>query len=248
MDQIEVTGMIISATPMGESDRRLLILTRERGKISAFAKGARKPNSMLVGQTSPFVFGVFTLYEGRSSYTVMNIKVDNHFESLREDMEGAYYGLYFLDLINYYTREGNDESETLGLLYQTLKALTNKNLPDVLVRSIFEMKLITIEGEGPEVYWSVLSGEEVSENAYFSPARGGILNCDERGAAADAFPISKSTLYTLQYIVSSKLGKLYTFVVKEEVQTELSLICKKYLERYIDKKFKSLDILMTIIS
>ena len=155
MNQIVLTGMVLSTAPVGEYDRRVVILTKEQGKISAFARGARRPNSPLVGAVNPFSFGEFTMYEGRSSHTIQSVKITNYFSELREDMIGAYYGFYFLEFANYYTKEQNDEREMLKLLYQTMKALTSPHIPNLLIRRIFELKAFCINGEGPQVFQGV---------------------------------------------------------------------------------------------
>lgn len=144
-----VTGLVLKAEPIGEYDRRVVILTRERGKLSAFARGARKQTSRFLAATGPFSFGDFKLYEGRNSYTVCEASISNYFEGLRTDYVGAYYGMYFLELCDYCTRENNDEVEILKLLYQSLRALTHAALDKRLVRAVFEIKLIVLNGEFP---------------------------------------------------------------------------------------------------
>lgn len=145
----EITGMVLKAEPIGEYDRRVVILTKEKGKISAFARGARKQTSRLLAATNPFSFGKFRLYAGRSSYNLTEADISNYFEGLRTDFEGAYYGMYFLEVMDYYTRENNEDKEMLKLLYQSLRALMNEKLPNRLIRYIFEMKAMVLSGEFP---------------------------------------------------------------------------------------------------
>ncbi len=250
MNQITLTGMVLSAAPVGEYDRRVVLLTKERGKISAFARGARKPNSALVGVTSPFTFGTFEVYEGRTSYTMMSASVSNYFEELRMDVEGAYYGFYFLEIASYYAREANDETQMLKLLYQTLRALVNPNIPNRLIRFIYELKAVCVNGEGPQVFSCVCCGD-TKRKQVFSVKRGGLVcsECAARvkdGRAKDGRTLLSSTLYALQYIVATPVEKLYTFVVKDEVLKELGEVVGEYMEEYVGRKFKSLEILETV--
>jgi len=134
---------------VGEYDRHISLLTKERGKLSAFARGARKPANRLAAATNPFSFGAFKLYEGKSSYTVVEADIQNYFEELRTDYIGACYGMYFAEVADFYTRENNDEREMMKLLYQTLRALCAPSLPDPLIRCIYECKAIAVNGEFP---------------------------------------------------------------------------------------------------
>ena len=148
-DFIQVTGIILKQSPIGEYDRRICLLTKEKGKISAFVRGSRKPGSRLSSATNPFSFGVFKLYDGKNAYKVAEADIQNYFEELRTDYIGAYYGMYFAEIADYYTRENNDEREMMKLLYQSLRALCVPALSRELVRYIFEIKSIVVNGEFP---------------------------------------------------------------------------------------------------
>lgn len=238
---IELTGMVLSAIPVGEYDKRITLLTKERGKIAAFARGARRPGNPLMAASNPFSFGKFQAYEGRSSYTVAKAEISNYFRELALDMEGACYGFYFMEIADYYTRENIEEIHMLKLLYQSLRALEKKSLDNRLVRRIFELKTMVINGEYPNVF-SCMKCKSEDYLMYFHVNSGGTL-CAQCGKTAHALHLDQSTLYTLQYIITAKIEKLYTFAVSEEVLKNLEHILDSYMGYYIDQKFHALQVL-----
>nr|WP_297707320.1 DNA repair protein RecO [uncultured Butyrivibrio sp.] len=150
-DFVIVRGIILKHAPTGDYDWVVTIFTAERGKITAFARSARKPNGKLSGLVEPFCFGTFKLFAGRNSYTIVEADIENYFEGFRGDLEGACYGTFFLELCSFYTRENNEDKELLNLLYISLRALLRDNIKNRLVRCIFELKALQIEGEYPGI-------------------------------------------------------------------------------------------------
>lgn len=210
---VNLAGMVLKSSPVGEYDRRLVILTRERGKITAFARGAKRPGSILMATSQPFVFGNFRLYEGRDSYSLASAEVKNYFTEIAGEMEAACYGSYFLEFADYYGRENVDGTELLLLLYQSLRALLKPALPNALVLLVFELRAMVANGE---------------YTAY--PPK----------------PVSDSATYAWEFILSSPLERLYTFVLKDEVQRELRECVEINKRRFVDREFKSLGILREV--
>ncbi len=206
-----LTGMVISSSPVSDYDRRVVLLTKERGKITAFAKGARRQGSRLLAATDKFVFGKFKVYEGKTAYNMIEASVTSYFEELRDDFDGACLGMYFLEFADYYTRENNDETEMLKLLFQSVRAVCKPTLDNRLIKVIYEMKAMAVNGEFPGVPKDVT--------------------------------LNPSTVYAIDFIAKTPVEKLYTFAVSEDVLMELEEISDGYMKKYIDRKFKSLEIL-----
>jgi len=243
---ILLNGVVLSAMPVGDYDKRLVVLTGERGKITVFARGARRQNSALLAATNPFVFGEFELFEGKTAYNACRISVKHYFRELAEDIETVYYGFYFLELADYYAVENIEAKEMCNLLYASLRALTKPVFQNRLVRRVYELRMLVLDGESPNLFCCVSCGKKERLNT-FHTKRGGML-CRGCAAMYGGIPVDASTLYTMQYIASAPLEKLYQFQVTDAVLNSLEHVVSEYMARYIDREFHSQELLLSYSS
>ena len=213
-DLITLTGIVLSVMPVGEYDRRMVILTAERGKISVFAKGARRPNSPFVAGSRALVFGQFTVYEGRSTYNLKQTEIRNYFEGLAADMEAACYGAYFGEFADYYGHEGVDGREMINILYAALLALGRGDMDRKLIRYVYELKVMASQGEYSEDPFTL---------------------CHESAA------------YAWRFVIATPPKNLFSFRLSEEAAEEFYYAVDGLKKFYIDRKFKSLDVLEAVI-
>ncbi len=230
--------------PVGEYDKRIVMLTKEMGKISAFARKARRPNSHLLGVTNAFVYGEIELYRGKSYYTISNIKASEYFTDVTSDIDKMMLGTYLLEVAGYFAQENNDEKERLLLLYRTLQVLGTGSMSLELIRCIFEYRTMVINGVYPNVFECGKCGRKDELVAINNNLEGVKCKfCAERDGYSECRPIKSSTMYTLQYVVGSSIKKLYSFELKPEIENEFILIIERLRVKYLNYEFKSASFL-----
>ncbi|MBO7361965.1 MAG: DNA repair protein RecO [Lachnospiraceae bacterium] len=148
-DFFTCTGMVLRSRPAGENDRLITLLAGTEGKLNVFVRGARKPSSRFAASSETFAFGEFKLSHGTSAYYLNDADISNYFEEFRTDIELAAYASYFAEIADYYCVEGDDSTAMLGLLYASLLALNNPNFSYRLVRCIYVLRSIVLNGEFP---------------------------------------------------------------------------------------------------
>ena len=120
----------------------------------------------------------------------------------------------------------------MKLLYLALLTVAKKTMPARLVRCVYELRAITIYGEGLR-----------TDGEYYSGRYNG-LNAENY---AGSVKVSETTLYTVRYIEQTPLKELFSFKVRDDVLDELERITRDYMETKTERRFKSLEVLETIL-
>ena len=219
-DEIEVSGVVVSGMPIGEYDKRIVIITMELGKIHAFARGARRTNSKLLAGKDPLTCGKFKLVSGRSAYTLTEVKIVDYFNELKMDIERVYYGFYFMELATYFSRENIGEKDLINLIYMAFKALEAKReefTPD-FIKAIFEWKIFEIEGIMPNIENGILLGKR----------------------------LKSSTAYAIKVVSTSDVSKIFSFDLETESKKEFIKLAEEYRDLNTDIVFKSLEMIREV--
>lgn len=244
-NETSLTGMVLKDSPVGEYDKRISLLTLERGRISAFLRGAKRPKGSSFQSIGPFSFGKFYIYEGRNSNSVVRAEITEHFLGIKGDLTNTFYGAYFLDVAEYYSREYTEEKERLGLLIQSLRALESGKFQPRFVLLIYELKTIAISGEYPNIFTCMGCGKK--EKLTFFSFEDRVIFCDDcKGERRDLFPISEGVRYALWFIFSTPVEKLYSFKLSEQALLELREFTDRYKRRYFNHSFKTYEMLDVI--
>ena len=240
MERFRTDGAVLKASATGEADRIVHILTRERGLVRAFAKGARSPKSRLHAGTVPFAFGEFDLTEKSSVFYVNAADPREIFYGLRLTLEKLTLAQYFCEVLLRTSTEGQSDPETLRLFLNALHLLCEDKKPMLQVKAVFELRLATDAGYAPALVGCDACGTYETAMMYFDP-RGGTLRCGACDADAPYVPAPLAVVSAMRHIVFSEFDRVFSFSLEPSLLSALNRMTSAYLENCFQCRFRLLE-------
>jgi DNA repair protein RecO (recombination protein O) len=241
-----IRGFVLREVSLGEADRLLDILTADRGLVTAYARGARRAKSPLIGATQIFSLADFTVFAYKGRLSIDHADLIESFQKLRDDLDRLVCAAHLAEVLHDLVRD-----DLSGVEIYTLWAYACHNLqahPDpFLVAHVAQLRALSLSGFLPNLSTCQICGHSIIESAWFDfEARSLVCLADGTriaGTAGRLEPVSAAAIACLRYIQSSPDEKLFAFRLTASVRQEICRFSSQYLTVTMEKAYQKLAML-----
>ncbi|MCM3089134.1 DNA repair protein RecO [Bhargavaea ginsengi] len=158
-------GIVLRTGPYGETNKVVTFLTREAGKVTAMAQGAKKPASRLAAVTQPFTHGIFMVYKGKGMGTLQSGDALRTMRHLHHDIMATAYASYIAELMDRLIEDNQPSSGQFELLRQAFHAIDEEYDPEAITLFV-EWKMLPVAGIHPVLHQCASCGATEGEFAF----------------------------------------------------------------------------------
>ena len=200
---VRVQAFVLRTVDFGERDRVVSLLSRERGKLSAFARGARSSRRRFGGALEPFTRLAAELRErpGAELWTLDDVFVERGHGAIRGDLARIACAGYACELAGALVRDAEPHEDLFDLLGGYLARLDEGPAFPWDLRAL-ELGALRAAGLMPRLDACARCGGPAREDPVrFDPAHGGVVCRACRGpspGARDASGAAVAALAALQ--------------------------------------------------
>ena len=129
----QTKGIVLSSKAEGSDSRRIIVLTKDFGLLSAKVQGARQTPSKLRSGSQDFCIGEFSFVHGKSGWKVVSVNTEkNIFETFRTEPEKMVVALNVLKLVKKLVFEDHGEPKLFEIVSNFLDFLILAPKQDIL--------------------------------------------------------------------------------------------------------------------
>lgn len=238
MEDIIVSGIVLSSMPYREKDKLIQIFSVELGKITAILKGVSDPKAKLKFAGQPFCFAKFELTTSRDMYVVKGAELIDTFFDLTLDYGNYLLASSMLEVCGMILKPNIlAENIFIGLL-KTLQNIVYSSINCKLAVAKFYSYVLDVIGYGLNFATCDNCGMKFVGDIKFN-SETGTFRCL---ACSGGVKVDKKTFMNLKIISSTEIERLHTLKVSDETLNScLNLLIKDISER-LNYRVKSFNL------
>ena len=240
MEKFETDGVVLKTGVTGEADLIVYVLTRQRGIIRAFAKGARITKSRLHAGAAAFVYGAFSFTEKNGVFHVNDIVPQEVFFALRLDLQKLSLAQYFCEILLRTVSDTESDPMLLRLFLNSLHLLCGDKKPALMLKAVFELRIAVLSGYAPALVACGQCGEYETPLMFFDVTEGA-LYCENCAQAPRSELIPVAVISAMRHIVFSDFSDLFRFQLEDALLTVLNRMTERYLMQCFQHRFRLLE-------
>ena len=174
---IRSLGIVLREADYKDYDKMLTIFTRDFGKLSAIARGARKQGSPLLACSDVFCCADYSFYRTKDHASISQAQTVSSFFNIRSDIDALTAASIFADVCDKTAMEGEANARLFALLASALYSLDGGCDPcSVLV--FFAFKALDILGFRPHMNSCVSCGAPAADKVNIALGGAVCENCE----------------------------------------------------------------------
>ncbi len=225
------TAVVLRSYKLGESDRIVVLLTEEHGKVRAVAKGVRKTMSKFGARLEPMSHVRLLLAQGRELDIVSQAEAVESLAPMVADLDHMTAGIAVLEAADQMSLDREPNAGLYRMVVGALRTIGDRG--SALVVPAFFWKLLAAEGVRPELDVCVRCGEPGPLVA-FDMDQGGVLCRTCRTGA----PLSEEALDLMRMILGGRLNDALD-TPASRVTHEVAAHATRALEHHIGRRLRT---------
>jgi DNA repair protein RecO (recombination protein O) len=234
-------ALILRTYKLGESDRIVVFLTRDRGKKRGVARGARRPRSRYIGALEPMTRAGVAYYE-REQRDLVRL---NYVEPVRSPLsassaEALGHVGYFAELIDEWAPEAHADERLFRLGASMVDAVAEGSPIERLAR-YFEYWLLRLQGVYPGLACGAC-GTALGQGSVMPP-REHVFVCRRCAPGGGGTELSAESMRFLVAAGTIAPGQLPSVPLSAGASRQLETAHRRLINLHLEKELKSARVL-----
>lgn len=229
---LRTEGVVLHSAPQGESSRRAVIYSSDKGRLSVLAKGARQIRSQFGSSLQPLSHVQAVIY-CRTPHTLHLLKECAHIRSysrIAQHLSKLAVGMRICELTRHLTESEDPDPGLYDLLLHVLQALHDTSGKEEHILLFFQLRLASLLGFAPAFSKQVV--QDLTEDGGFLHYEVGAIGSN-RPATGSFVQASRNVLRAFAVLARADFDAALDWPISGNDLRDMRRLIENYLKYHV---------------